>query len=252
MSKTVKRFWEIDFLRGVAIILMIIIHIYFDLYYFLGYDINRNIWSLVGRSTAATFLLIVGISLTLSYSRIKDRKTNREIFTKYINRGLKILVLGFAITVVSFLFLEDAFVLFGILHLIGLSIIIAYPLVKFNYLNLFLGAGLITLGLYVRDLAASSNRLVWLGLRSPSYIAIDYFPLLPWFGVVLIGIFVGNILYKDYSRNFRIPDLSDNNIVKVFCFLGRKSLVIYLVHQPLLIIILYLMGIIKITKLALF
>lgn len=240
-----KRFWEIDFIRGIAIIFMIIVHIFIDLYYLAGYSKNYILWIILGRSTATVFIFIVGVSLTLSHSKIKNKS-----FFKYVDRGLKIFALGLGVTLASFIFLERAFIIFGVLHFIGLSIIIAYPFLKYRYLNLVLGFSLIIIGIYIRNLVFNSNKLLWLGIKTGEFMSIDYFPLLPWFGVVLIGIFVGNTLYKNYNRQFNLPNISEYKPVKFFCFLGRKSLLIYLLHQPFLIIILYLLGFVSLSNLA--
>ncbi len=75
---------------------------------------------------------------------------------------------------------------------------------------------------------------------------LDYFPILPWFGLVLVGIFLGNTLYRDYKRRFPIKDVSNHPISRAFIFLGRNSLIIYLLHQPILIAVLYLLGFVDI------
>jgi len=68
-----KRFWEIDFLRGLAIIMMILFHLLYDLNYFGEYNLNLHsgFWWYFARMTATIFILLVGISLTLSFSRAK-------------------------------------------------------------------------------------------------------------------------------------------------------------------------------------
>lgn len=64
---------------------------------------------------------------------------------------------------------------------------------------------------------------------------VDYFPLFPWFGVVLFGVGLGAILYKDGKRQFKFPDLSRYLPVRVVSAIGRRSLLVYLVHQPILV-----------------
>ena len=63
---------------------------------------------------------------------------------------------------------------------------------------------------------------------------VDYFPLVPWFGVTLLGIAVGDWLYCGDKRRFRMPDLSRYKPVKMFQWAGQHSLVIYLLHQPII------------------
>jgi len=111
-------------------------------------------------------------------------------------------------------------------------------------LNLLLGIVFIALGIYVKNLTVSFPWFLWLGLTPARFYSIDYFPLLPWFGVVLIGVFFGNSLYPHYTRNFYLHDLSKFAVIRFLTFLGRHSLLIYLIHQPVLIASLYLTGIV--------
>ena len=108
VSKTKNdRFWEIDFLRGVAIIMMIIYHVFFDLYFL---DVVKlDLYSLPFRlflyPIGTTFLLLVGMSLSISYSREKNNLSEREIWLKFLRRGLMIFCLGLVITVFTWFFL---------------------------------------------------------------------------------------------------------------------------------------------------
>ncbi|MCD6108701.1 MAG: DUF1624 domain-containing protein [Thermoplasmata archaeon] len=249
-----RRFWEIDFLRAIAIFMMITFHIVFDIDYFKNYNLVSpyNFWWYFARATATLFLTLVGISLTLSYSRIIHLSKNRDfrkIYIKYIIRGMKIFSWGLLITFITFIFLRKGTILFGILHLIGVSIILAYPLLKFRILNLITGVFFILLGLFISNFYVEYPWLIWLGVKTTNFYTFDYFPVLPWFGVVLIGIFLGNIFYPNYKRSFKLPDLSKNLMVKHLCFLGRHSLRVYLIHQPVLIGVLYMVGMIDISTL---
>ncbi|MFW6065061.1 MAG: DUF1624 domain-containing protein [Candidatus Natronoplasma sp.] len=242
------RLWEIDFLRAIAVIMMISFHAGFNLYYFgdYGIDIDRTGWWMLGRSTAVIFIILVGVSLTLSYSKTKKEKSRKELHLKYIFRGAKIFSWGILITVVTYVFIGDAFIIFGILHLIGTGIIIAYPLVRYRYIPLILGFISIIFGLYISEIYVNFEYLLWIGLRPQGFTTVDYFPIFPWIGVLLVGIFLGNTLYPDRERKLKIPELSDSSMVRKFCFLGRNSLKIYLLHQPILIISLWILGIIEV------
>lgn len=244
-----KRFWEIDFLRGLAIIMMIIFHLLYDLNYFSDYNLNLHsgFWSYFARSTATIFILLVGISLTLSFSRARiTQKAGKGLYIKYIKRGLMIFSWGVIITLITWVFLRQGFVVFGILHLIGISIILSYPFLKLGSWNLLIGIIFISLGMYLKKFTFGFPWLMWLGLMPEHFYTLDYFPIFPWFGVVLIGLFLGNLLYPNYIREFKLWDLSKFSFIRLFCFLGRHSLLIYLIHQPILIILLYLLGIVNI------
>jgi uncharacterized membrane protein len=247
-----ERFWEVDSLRGLAIIMMITYHFLFDLSFFGVYpfEVNSGFLWYFARITASTFIFLMGVSLTLSSSRaqITGIYDNSRLFFKYLKRGIKIFSLGLLITVATYIFIPQEFIIFGVLHFIGISIILSYPFLKRKYLNLILGLSFIITGIYLGSYTFDFNWLVWLGFIPNTLQTVDYFPIFPWFGVVLLGLFSGRILYKNYKRQFKIPDLSKTYVVRIFSFLGKKSLIIYLIHQPVLIIILYLLGAVNINS----
>ena len=243
-----KRFWEIDVLRGIAIVMMIVFHFLFNLAYFANYSINMNFgfWKYFGRATAIIFIFLVGVSLTLSYSKIKGNWLKN--YPNYLKRGLKIFFWGLIITLITFIFLRENFVIFGILHFIGISIILAYPFLKVRKeFVLLIGILFIIIGEILKRFFFSFPWLMWLGLQPYNLVTADYFPLFPWFGVVLIGMFFGFWLYPNYKSKINLPDLSRFKIIQIFSFLGKHSLIIYLIHQPILILILGLMGFINIS-----
>jgi uncharacterized membrane protein len=84
--------------------------------------------------------------------------------------------------------------------------------------------------------------LIWLGVKQIGVYMVDFYPLLPWLGVALLGVFAGHTLYPEGKRRFSLPDGSDLGPVRGLRFLGRHSLLIYLVHQPVLIGLLILLG----------
>jgi uncharacterized membrane protein len=244
-----NRFWEVDAARGVAIVMMVGYHITYDLDTFGGYDIESTsgVWAYFADATASAFLLLVGISLAISYSRTGARRPG--IFGKYLRRGLRIFTYGMALTVV-FSVLGMGVVAFGILHLIGVSIILAYPLLKYRFANLILGLCVIATGWYLwaQDVSSESPFLLPLGVVPTDLPMPDYRPLLPWFGVVLLGLFAGNVLYGGGKQPAGVPSVAPL-VVKPLVPLGRNSLFIYFVHQPILIALLAGLGVIEIGAL---
>ncbi len=237
-----RRLWEVDTARGVAIIMVVVYHLAWDLNAFGDWDITMysGFWHYFQRMTASIFILLVGLSLTLS-SR-KTAPVIRRTYRNHLRRGLKLIALGMVISGVTWLYLRQGYVQFGILHFIGASIIIAYPFLGLRFINLGLGIMLLLVGRFTNGFPISTGGLVWLGLQPEGYQAVDYFPLIPWFGLVLIGIFLGNWLYGDQPL-IRLPDISHAPVIAVVSKLGRHTLPIYLFHQPVLLLLLVAAGI---------
>ena len=203
---TSQRYWEIDILRGIAIIMMVVYHLLWDLLLFnLVTDItlNAGFWKYFQRTTASLFIILVGVSLAVS----SQKRTLS--FRKLSGRGIKIVGWGLVISAIVW-FANIGRIDFGVLHLIGFSIIAAYPFLRYRWLNIGLWAGF-NLGSVLQQNALhiplSWPPLTWLllalGIQQPTGFYLDYFPVIPWFGVVLLGIGVGNLLYTDG----RIPAL---------------------------------------------
>ncbi|HUS74609.1 MAG TPA: heparan-alpha-glucosaminide N-acetyltransferase [Methanothrix sp.] len=239
------RFWEVDLLRGVAIVLMVLYHLVFDLNYFNVYNIevSSGFWLAVARLTASLFLLLVGLSLTLSHSRARLLRQEDRFFFRLLKRSAWILSLALAITFFTYYFLGKGFIIFGVLHLIGVSLLLAYPFLRLQRANFIIGLLFIFVGVYFQTVSVDYPWMLWLGLVPPDFYSVDYFPVFPWFGVILIGIGLGDMFYTDYKRRIDLPNLSINSFMTLLAFLGRNSLTIYLVHQPVLIALLHLGGV---------
>ncbi|HRW03500.1 MAG TPA: heparan-alpha-glucosaminide N-acetyltransferase [Caldilineaceae bacterium] len=236
MNHTNTRLWEVDALRGVAIVMMVIYHLLYDLNYFRVTDtIFTNLfWFYFQRVTAGTFLVLVGVSLTLSVDAWRRRgQSERTIYGVLFRRGRRIFGWGLVITAATWFFFGWATaVKFGILHFIGVAIMLAFPFLTLCWTNLALWIGLSLLGRALSEITISGPWLLWLGIQPMNHVYVDYFPLIPWFGVVLLGVFLGNMLYTNGERRYSLP-------LPVTPFrplqrLGERSLLLYLIHQPLL------------------
>jgi uncharacterized membrane protein len=245
--RVTDRYWEVDALRGVAIVLMVSFHFMYNLSYFGDdiVDLGTTGWRNFSHFIAALFVGLVGISLTISVARTARRTDDEaQLFRKVALRGLRILGYAMIITLVVRLAAPQGWILFGILHLIGLSIILAYPFLRRPWLALGTGIVAIALGQIVREITLDHPYLLWLGIRSPGMFMFDYRPLLPWFGVALVGIFLGHLLYPGGARRFTLPWPSPRAGLGALSTLGRYSLPIYVIHQPVLLVTLDLLGII--------
>jgi uncharacterized membrane protein len=236
------RLWEVDLLRGVAVVMMVLFHLVFDLSYFgvCKLDVHSCFWFFFARLTAFLFILLVGVSLTLSRERADLQSRTAGLFRRLLWRGIWIFSLGMVVTAATYFLVGQGFIIFGVLHLIGVSIPLAYPFLRLRRANIIPGLLFILVGWRLEDLSAPYPWLLWLGLAPDGFYSLDYLPLLPWFGVILMGIALGDHLYRGYRRRIALPDLSGRALIRPLAFLGRNSLMIYFLHQPALIALLYL------------
>lgn len=231
-----ERISEIDALRGVAIIGMIVFHFFFDLSYFgvLEQEMFEGAWLIFARIGQFLFLGLVGVSIVLS----------RKNFSEQVRRGMKIFLCGMLVTLVTFFFARESFVKFGVLHFIGIAVPIVYLFKGKKVLAVVLAALFaFFLGEYFAGLKTQEVFLFPFGLLRNNFSSLDYFPIFPWLAVPLIGLVLGEVLYD--ARKARFPVLGK---ISMLVFLGRHSLLIYLLHQPILILlILSTLGIMRIA-----
>jgi len=229
VASSCERFHEVDAIRGIAVVMMIIYHVIFDLN-FLGavkLDMNSPLIWITGRLTAFLFIFLVGVSLSLSHSRRGSGCPGH-----YIKRGIRIFIYGLLITAATWIYPHKGFIVFGVLHFIGAAVIITYPFAGKRVLSVIAAPLALAAGMWVSGLRVDTPFFVWLGLKPPGFYTLDYFPLLPWIGVVLLGIFTGDTLYPGYRRRWNWEFPRRNHTLE---FLGKNSLAIYFIHQPIIL-----------------
>jgi uncharacterized membrane protein len=219
-----KRIWEIDFIRGIAIVLMVIFHLVFDLseFYSYNFDYLKGFWYYEGKISAIMFMIVSGISITLGGNAIK--------------RGLQIFGFGMLLTLITYFVSPKEYIVFGILHFMGISMILYHYIKKLDMKFIFILALLILyVGYRFESMTTNVPFLFPFGLMTSNFVSLDYYPLLPYFGFFLIGTILGKLLYRE-KRSLFTFELNNNPL----SLMGRHSLLIYLVHQPLTLGILYL------------
>ena len=222
-----KRIWELDAARGLALIGMLVIHFVYDLTDLTGVlQWQEPAWFLfVKNRGGALFLVISGISATLG--------------SRSLRRGCQVLACGLLCTAVTYgmyaLGAADRSIViyFGVLHCLGVCMILWHWLERLSSrLLLGLGLALTLAGLYLGALYFDvPGWLIPLGLCPEWFLSSDYFPLLPNLGFFLLGAWVGRHVYRD--KQTRFPNVKEKYF-RPLCALGRSSLWVYLLHQPIL------------------
>ncbi len=219
---TKKRIFEVDFLRGVAIVLMVIFHISFDLNHFkyIDIDIYRGIeWQIFRAVIVSLFLLLVGVGMLLAYEKgINTKKLMRRLFILFFASLL--------ITIATKFVFPNTWIYFGIIHLIFVTSIVGLVFINYPNLSLVVGVAIIV-GYFLGFLPLSWMYDFLKPLLDLPEHSEDLARFFPWFGVVLIGIFLGK--YQFFNLK-----ISQNSITQKLALFGQHSLIIYLVHQPIL------------------
>lgn len=226
-SAAIARIWVIDTLRGGAILMMVFYHLGFDLDHlgWIHYDINNDLRWLTARALIlGSFLCLVGVSLALAETQPK------ALQLKLLRIG-KIAGAAGLVTLGSWLFLPDATIYFGTLHAIALMSLVLQLKPLPPWLAGILGLLALGLGIACAHPVFDSPLLAWIGLMTHKPLTADYVPMLPWFGVCLIGYAAA----KEFQPSLRTATVARQPRWPRIAWLGRHSLAIYLVHQPLLL-----------------
>jgi len=230
------RYQLIDIFRGVAIVLMMVYHFNYDLVYFAlaDFDFNHDIvWLGFRTLILSLFLFLVGVSLQIA--ALRGLRTVR-----YLRRLAYVFFSALLVTAGSYFMFPQSLIFFGVLHFIVVASLIGLLFVRWYWFNLVLGVALILLAMMVKSPFFDQPSWQWFGLMTHKPVTEDYVPLLPWFGVVLIGMFVGRMIQGRYSEslsNYSQPHF----LARLLAFGGRHSLLIYMLHQPIFLGILYLL-----------
>ncbi|NJE61087.1 heparan-alpha-glucosaminide N-acetyltransferase [Thermococcus sp. 21S7] len=226
---TDRRYWEIDLLRGVGITMMVVSNFITDLQLFLGYSSHRDFWMVFAITTATIFVFASGLSMWISYSRTLGKKPGPHL--KYLRRFFKLFGMGLLITATTHSL--GMTVHFGILHLLAVATLLGMFFHRFGSLNALWAAFFILGYLVIRNFH-DGPWLLPVGIMPENYFAPDYFPVFPWFGVFLLGMAAGSVFYPDGRRKQEIF-LPSNPLVHFAAFAGRHTLLIYVIHQPILV-----------------
>ena len=226
MANFKSRIWELDALRGVCILCVIVVHFLFDLSFFGGLDLTLPAWYVfLQEYGGAIFVVLSGVCVTLG--------------SKSVRRGLIVFSCGMLITAVTYGMYRlgmsgaDVVVKFGVLHLLGVCMLVYPAFKKLPPAALtVLGLVIAITGYAIRGVVVPQRWLFPLGLTYEGFTSSDYFPLFPQLGYFLIGAAIGKTAYRE-KRTLLPGSFQKTGIARFFCWCGRQSLFIYLLHQPI-------------------
>jgi len=233
---TLKRLQGIDIFRGWAISLMILFHLFFDLDHFSYIDIeikSDTFWISFRLLIVSMFLITVGMSLKLAHkTAINWKRIKKRVF---LLASASLLV-----TIGSYMQFPQSWIYFGVLHFVLVSSLIALPFLNYPKLSVSL-AMFILIGYALNYL-----HMTWLfellvqPLQLPKEHTEDIIRFIPWFALILLGSAMVTLNWhtKLFSHDFFNRKSSLNSS---FSFLGRNSLLIYLIHQPILFALFFLL-----------
>ena len=225
-----KRIDLIDALRGFAVVLMVCHHFLYDLVAFLDapeWFFRNSVFDVLQPVFASVFIMLCGISSNFSRSIIK--------------RGAFLLAVAICITGVTMLI--DMPIVFGVLHLLGVCMLFygvthkLWEKIPKPLILIFCIAGIIISSYCVKNIEIQSEHLWIFGWQYKDFVSYDYFPLFPWLFVFLSGTWLGY-----YVKENRFPAWFYKARIPVLSFIGKHSLVVYIIHQPILYGLVLLLG----------
>ncbi len=227
-----ERIQTIDLARGIDIVLMILFNYSVTLSYFglIRMPSDFLYGFLFPRAVASIFIFLSGVAACASF-----RNRNENFNKRYYMRGVELLFFSMFVTLFTYIFVPEGTVLFGILHFFAFTSFLMPLFIRYDRLNLVAGLLILLSGILLQRLEFGFSYLFWLAPQNFS--TFDYFPLIPWMGMLLLGVYSGKyIIRRTVGIKF------ESKVAGMFSFLGKNSLTIYLIHQPILVILLLVSG----------
>lgn len=230
-----NRYMELDIARAVAVLAMFSFHFVWDLQYFGLYRPSSQFvaecWGFYARFIGSSFLFIAGMSAV--FSNQEDSYCGKKI----VKRLLMIGGSAAMISVVTWFLFPRYFIFMGILHLLALCSLIAVLVKNWSFYVLFGIAVLIfVLNYAVVGIFPDTRMFAWIGLSAYPPGSLDYYPFFPWGAIFILGMACAKCFSSFLTSHWHFyPGLGEKSSIftSTFVWMGRNSLLLYVVHQPI-------------------
>ena len=226
-SATNLRIELLDALRGLAVVFMMVFHFCFDLTQFGWTQSNfytDPFWLNARVLIVSLFVSIAGMSFSLA-------NAPNIHWQSFFRRNATLLANTLLVSAGSYLMFPQSWIFFGILHFMLVASLLGLVFLRLGYSNAIIGVGIVLFSLVFSYPLFDTPALQWVGLMTHKPITEDYAPLLPWFGVFLIGMAIGTYLVRNSCALRQSLPPSVTPLLR----LGKHSLLVYMLHQPLFI-----------------
>lgn len=238
MGRMTGRLVAVDLARSLALCGMVVFHFTFDLELFGHLAPGTTItgkWAIFARVVAGSFLFLSGISLVLAHG-------DGVRWAAFGRRLAKVAAAAALVTVATRLALPEAFIFFGILHAIAFGSLLGILLIRLPGLALLaMAVAIVVVDRNFGFDALNGRALVWTGLGTRMPWTMDFVPVFPWAGALLAGMGAARLAERAGVWDWlRLQGEPEGTWVRRLAWPGRHSLAIYLVHQPVLIALVWL------------
>ena len=254
MLSKVNRFPEIDILKGLAVILMVIFH-FFYIFYLVGKPlVNMDNELLILMATISHYLFIVlfGVNLSISYQNNKENK--KKYYKTQLKRFCMFTFLAILITTLTYFVFPTKFVIFGIFHFLALSTIVAQLFIMNKNTTIFGMCLFLSAYIYINNnptllynKCLNTPLICFItGFANINYNSIDHFNFIPFFSIVLAGMFIGQHIYTNGNRQIDLSELDKlteskkNKTLNTLSYISKNTIPIYVIHWIILIAIVLL------------